>query len=91
MSTTKFPQPTPSATSATAATATQPALMPLLTPKRVAEITGLSEETLAQWRSQKRGIPYLKLGRRALYHPADVQRYLASCRVTVSDPHERRQ
>ena len=29
----------------------------LLKPEDVAELTGLSVETLAQWRSQKRGIP----------------------------------
>lgn len=89
MSTPKSPQhaiPTPPTPASQ-----QPELTPLLIPKQVAEITGLSEETLAQWRSQKRGIPYFKLGRRALYHPADVQRYLAGCRVAVSDPQERRQ
>jgi len=64
---------------------------PLLTPKDVAELTGLSVETLAQWRSQKRGIPYLKVGRAVRYDPVDVQKHLEGCRVSVSDPHERRQ
>ncbi len=63
----------------------------LLTPVRVSEITGLSLETLAQWRSQRRGIPYLKIGRAVRYDPADVQNYLEGCRVSVSDPQERRQ
>ena len=61
----------------------------LLTPDQVAAITGLSKETLAQWRSQRRGIPYLKIGRAIRYDPADVQQYLAGCRVSVSDPNER--
>jgi len=35
----------------------------LLTPEQVAELTSLSLVTLAQWRSQRRHIPYLKIGR----------------------------
>ncbi|MCH8267998.1 MAG: helix-turn-helix domain-containing protein [Acidobacteria bacterium] len=64
---------------------------PLLRSEEVAKITGLSVETLAQWRSQKRGIDYLKIGRAVRYDPADVQKYLEGCRVSVSDPRERRQ
>ena len=63
----------------------------LLSPKDVAQLTGLSIETLAQWRSQKRGIPYLKIGRAVRYDPAEVKLYLEGCRVSVSDPQERRQ
>lgn len=63
----------------------------LLSAEDVARLTGLSIETLAQWRSQKRGIPYLKIGRAVRYDPADVQTYLEGCRVSVSDPQERRQ
>jgi excisionase family DNA binding protein len=63
----------------------------LLTPEKVAEITGLSVDTLAQWRSQRRGLPYLKIGRAVRYDPEDVQEYLEGCRVSVSDPPERRQ
>ncbi len=63
----------------------------LLKPEDVANLTGLSLETLAQWRSQKRGIPYLKVGRAVRYDPADVQAYLEGCRVSVSVPKERRQ
>lgn len=63
----------------------------LLTPEEVADITGLSVGTLAQWRSQRRGIPYLKIGRAVRYDVADVELYLKGCRVSVSDPQERRQ
>ena len=63
----------------------------LLTPLEVAELTGLSTDTLAQWRSQRRGIPYLKIGRAVRYDPADVQAYLEGCRISVSAPQERRQ
>ena len=69
----------------------QGCLRDLLTADQVAAVTGLSKETLAQWRSQKRGVPYLKIGRAVRYDPADVQQYLAGCRVSVSDPDERRQ
>lgn len=62
----------------------------LLTAEELSTQTGISVETLAQWRSQRRGIPYLKLGRRVRYDPEDVQQYLAGCRVSVSDPNERR-
>lgn len=62
----------------------------LMNPGEVSELTGLSRETLAQWRSQKRGIPYLKIGRAVRYDPAEVQAYLEGCRVSVSDPRERR-
>ncbi len=57
----------------------------LLTAEQVSSITGLSVETLAQWRSQRRGIPYLKIGRAVRYDPADVNAYLRGCRVSVSD------
>ncbi len=57
----------------------------LMSPEEVAEFTGLSTETLAQWRSQKRGIPYLKIGRSVRYDLADVQAYLEGCRVSVSE------
>ena len=63
----------------------------LLTTQEVADLTGLSRETLAQWRSQRRGIAYLKIGRSVRYALADVQAYLEGCRVSVSVPKERRQ
>ena len=51
----------------------------LLTTEEVADLTCLSRETLAQWRSQRRGIPYLKIGRSVRYALTDVQAYLAGC------------
>ena len=41
----------------------------ILTSDQVSAAMGLSKETLAQWRSQKRGIPYLKIGRAVRYDP----------------------
>jgi predicted DNA-binding transcriptional regulator AlpA len=49
----------------------------LLTPAELAEITGLSQETLAQWRSQKRGIPYVKISHNCVrYRPQDVDLWI---------------
>jgi len=63
----------------------------LLTPEQVAELTSLSLVTLAQWRSQRRHIPYLKIGRAVRYDVTEVNRYLEGCRVSVSVLSERRQ
>jgi len=56
----------------------------LLTPEEVSGLTGVSTETLAQWRSQKKHIPYLKVGRLVRYHPQDLEEYLQRCKVSVS-------
>jgi len=58
----------------------------LLTPEEVSLATGLSVETLAQWRSRKRHLPYLKIGRRIRYDLGDVEAYLKRCRVSVFEP-----
>jgi excisionase family DNA binding protein len=60
----------------------------LLTVAEVAEITGLSIETLAQWRSQKRGIPYVKVSRNCVrYRIADLDNWLVEHIVRVDvDP-----
>jgi predicted DNA-binding transcriptional regulator AlpA len=64
----------------------------LLTPAEVAEITGLSIETLAQWRSQKRGIPYVKISRNCVrYQQVDLDIWLEEHIVRVEvDPNVRR-
>jgi len=50
----------------------------LLTPKEAAEFLRVPEGTLAQWRSQRRGPPYLKLERRLVrYRLANLQAWLA--------------
>ena len=56
----------------------------LLLPEQVAEFTGLSTETLAQWRSQRRGIPYLKLSRNCVrYRQSDLESWLEARIVPV--------
>lgn len=55
----------------------------LYTPEEVSQFTGLSLETLAQWRCRKKGLPYLKLGRCVRYDKREVLQYLQQCRVSV--------
>jgi len=63
--------------------------MPLLKVHEVAELTGLSVETLNQWRSQGRHIPYVKLGKAVRYLRKDVELYILRSRVEVP-PNRRR-
>ena len=64
----------------------------LLTAVEVAAITGLSIETLAQWRSQKRGIPYVKVSRNCVrYRQIDLDRWVGEHIVRVEvDPNAMR-
>lgn len=50
----------------------------LLTPKQAAEFLGIPLGTLAHWRSQRRGPPYIKLEDRLVrYRRSDLEKYLA--------------
>jgi phage terminase Nu1 subunit (DNA packaging protein) len=56
----------------------------LLTPADVADLTGLSVETLAMWRSQKKGIPYVKISRNCVrYRLEHLQQWLLTRTVRV--------
>ena len=49
----------------------------LLTPAEVAELLGVSVQTLAVWRSVERyALPYVKVGARVRYRPADIERFI---------------
>jgi predicted DNA-binding transcriptional regulator AlpA len=67
---------------------TQEQRTPLLHAEDVAEFTGLSIETLAQWRSQRKGIPFVKLSRNCVrYRQADLDQWLEERIVRVeADP-----
>ena len=55
----------------------------LLTVEEVAEITGLSVETLNQWRSQRRGIPFVRLSRnRVRYRQRDLDEFIEANTIT---------
>jgi predicted DNA-binding transcriptional regulator AlpA len=57
----------------------------LLTAIDVARVTGFSTETLAQWRSQGRGIPYFKLSRNVIrYRQCDLDDWLAARLIQVT-------
>jgi excisionase family DNA binding protein len=59
----------------------------LLTPEDVAKRLGISPETLAQWRSQGRGMPYVKLGRNLVrYEESALKNWIDEHRV--HDPEE---
>ena len=60
----------------------------LLKPEEVAEITGLSIETLAQWRSQRKGIPFVKVSNNCVrYRRPDLDAYI-SARIVRVEPSE---
>lgn len=63
----------------------------LLKAEDVARVTGLSPETLAQWRSQKRGIPFIKISRNCVrYRQADLDSWLVERTVLTSQVNDRR-
>ena len=63
---------------------TDQALSPLLSAEDVSAITGLSRETLAQWRSQRKGIPFLKLSRNVVrYRQCDLDAWLSERIIRV--------
>ncbi len=57
----------------------------LLTAEQVAEITGLSVETLAQWRSQERGPRFVKISRNCVrYRQCDLDGWVSE-RIVPTD------
>lgn len=56
----------------------------LLTVKELAELLGVSPETLAQNRYLSQGVPYIKVGARIRYRLDDVIAYLEANRVSTS-------
>jgi len=57
----------------------------LLTADDVAEITGLSPETLAQWRWLKKEIPFVRLGKKCVrYRQSDIDAWLTRRLVSVT-------
>lgn len=53
--------------------------------REVSELTGISRRTLQNWRWLRKGIPFLKVGRRCLYHRPDIERYMSDCKIIVTD------
>ena len=58
----------------------------LLTPRDAAEYLGLPQNTLAQWRSQRKGPEFFKLGGYLVrYAEEDLNTWLEAQRVKVTD------
>jgi excisionase family DNA binding protein len=51
----------------------------LLSPDQVADVLGVSKQTLAVWRCEQRyPLPYVKVGSRVRYRPADLQQFMVA-------------
>ena len=49
----------------------------LLTPQQVADVLGITTQTLAVWRCEKRyNLPYIKAGRLVRYRISDVREFI---------------
>jgi len=60
-------------------------MIKLLTTDEVAALTGLSPETLAQWRWLKKEIPFVRLGNKCVrYRESDIDAWLAKRLVSVN-------
>lgn len=53
----------------------------LMDTKELAELLGLNEMTLYNWRREGKGPPYIRVGRRIRYKRADVDEWLQKERV----------
>jgi excisionase family DNA binding protein len=57
-----------------------------MTPNEAADYLGLPQNTLAQYRSQKKGPPYFKIeGHLVRYSVEDLEEWLEQQRVKVTD------
>jgi len=60
---------------------------PLLSRVQAAELLGVSPATLAGWHCRRRyHLPVIKVGDRAMYDPADIDRFIAERRVECNAP-----
>lgn len=57
----------------------------LLTPAEAAQIMRASEKTLAQWRSQRKGPPFVKMSGRIHYLRSDIEAWIDEHRVNPAD------
>ena len=57
----------------------------LLDTLTLSSITGIGVSTLKQWRGQKKGPSYLKIGSRVVYRSDTIERWLDKNTVSTSD------
>jgi hypothetical protein len=48
----------------------------LVSPTELSRSTGIAAKTLANWRVERKGPPFVKFGRRVFYHRASLARWL---------------
>jgi excisionase family DNA binding protein len=78
-------RPNPSQGDRASGSAETPVMPKLLTTDDVAEMTGLSPETLAQWRWLKKEIPFVRLGKKCVrYRQSDIDAWLEKRLVSVT-------
>ena len=53
----------------------------MLNETEAALFLGIARQTMANWRSQRRGPVYCKLSRRIVYRTSDLEDFVQSCRV----------
>ena len=56
-----------------------------LTEKRVSEISGIAVQTLRNYRFQRRGFPYSKIGRSVRYLLKDIVEYMDRHRIEPTE------
>lgn len=56
-----------------------------LNEKQVKEITGIALSTLRNHRFLKKGIPYLRYGRKILYDRTDVESYFSNHKIKTEE------
>ena len=76
-------RPNPSQGDRASGSAETPVMPKLLTTDDVAEMTGLSPETLAQWRWLKKEIPFVRLGKKCV-RQSDIDAWLEKRLVSVT-------
>ena len=57
----------------------------LFTTEEVASALEVTAHTLAQWRAEKRGPDFVKLGRGIFYQRADLQKWIDANKFTVGE------
>jgi len=57
----------------------------VLNDKQAAQFLGVAVQTLRNWRGQRRGPDYIKLGRSVRYSEGDLSRFLESRKIKVSE------
>jgi predicted DNA-binding transcriptional regulator AlpA len=61
-----------------------------LTESQAAQITNFSSNTLKQWRSARKGPPFIKIGKSIRYPESDLIGWMESFRVSTEEGRRRR-